>query len=187
MTDTAAAYPDCLPTAGSIGLVKVQGVTGDLIRLGQLLDGDGFEDFEHAFVLYVRGDSLESSMVVEAEVGGVRTASLAEYRGREVLWLPCPSSASTAMQTSVMTYLGVPYSFTDYAAIAAHHLRLPVSSLLEEIVKHSHHVICSQLAAACAEKAGWELAPVDFLWPGLVTPGRLAKWAPAGDEPVLIQ
>ena len=112
-------YPGCLPPPGSIGLVKIEGLVGEAIRVAQFLDGDGFRDFEHAFILYGRGDSLEESMVVEAEVGGVRTVSLAEYRGRKVLWIPCPPEYSTGMMTAAMTYFGVPYAFTDYAAIAA--------------------------------------------------------------------
>lgn len=182
MTET---YPGCLPTVGSIGLVKVKGVVGDAIRVAQLLDGDGFRDFEHAFILYGRGESVEESMVVEAETEGVRMVSLAEYKGRKVLWLTCPEDRSTAMMKAAMTYLGVPYSFTDYAAIAAHRLRSPLAKPFEEWVRASHHVICSQLAVACADKAGWGL--VGNEWDGWVTPGKLAGLAPKGTKPVLIQ
>lgn len=178
-------YPDDLPTAGSIGLVHVEGVVGEAIRVAQLLDGDGFRDFEHAFMLYGRGEDAEESSVIEAEVGGVRFASLAEYRGRRVLWLPCPPELSTAMMTTAMTYFGVPYSFTDYAAIAAHRLRSPLARSFQDWVKASHHVICSQLVVACADKAGWGL--VGNEWAGYVTPGRLAGLAPEGTKPQLIQ
>jgi len=175
-----------LPPAGSIGLVKVEGVVGEAIRVGQWFDGDGFEDYEHAFMLYQRGSQAALSTVVEAEPGGTRFAGLEEYRGRKVLWLPCPEQYTTAMMMAAVTYVGLPYSFTDYAAIAAHHLHLPVARLLEAVVEHSHHVICSQLATACADKAGWPLFPPGE-WPGYVTPGALAKLVPAGTEPQLIE
>lgn len=176
-----------LPPAGSIGLVKVEGVVGEAIRVAQALIGDGFQDYEHAFVLYQKlgGDAFSSSQIVEAEAGGTRLASLSEYRGRRVLWLPCPPELSAAMIAAAMTYVGVPYSYTDYAAIATHHLRLPGADDLKYLVNASHHVICSQLAAACADKAGWGLVADE--WPGYVTPGSLAKLVPAGEQPVLIQ
>lgn len=175
-----------LPPAGSIGLVKVEGMVGEAIRVGQWLDGDGFADYEHAFVLYQRADDIAICTVIEAETNGVRMTSLQEYEGRKVLWLPCPENLSTAMISAAVTYVGVPYAFTDYAAIAAHRLRLSISGMLEHVVSHSHHVICSQLAAACADKAGWPLLPWDE-WPGLVTPGALSKLAPAGAQPQLVE
>jgi hypothetical protein len=175
-----------LPPAGSIGLVRVEGAVGEAIRIGQWLDGDGFKDYEHAFVLYSRADDIANCTVIEAETTGARMGSLQEYEGRRVLWLPCPPEHSTAMVTAAMTYLGTPYAYTDYAAIAAHRLRLPMSGMLEHLVAYSHHAICSQLAAACADKAGWPLLSWDE-WPGYVTPGALAKLAPPGAEPVLVE
>ena len=173
-----------LPPAGSIGLVHVEGIVGEAIRVGQLLDGDGFRDFEHAFILYQAGD-LADARVIEAESEGVRSAPLAEYTGRRVLWLPCPPQYSTGMQVAAVSYIGVPYAYTDYAAVAAHRLRLPVGGVLRRIVQRSHHVICSQLAAACADKSGWPL--VRSVWPGYVTPGKLAGLAPEGAVPELIE
>lgn len=175
-----------LPPAGSIGLVKVEGVVGDAIRVAQWMDGDGFLDYEHAFVLYTRTDDIATCTVVEAETTGARMTSLQEYEGRKVLWLPCPEQYSAAMVVAAMTYVGVPYAFTDYAAITAHRLRLPMAGMLEHVVAHSHHVICSQLAAACADKARWPLLPWNE-WPGLVTPGSLSKLAPSGAVPQLIE
>jgi len=175
-----------IPPAGSIGLVRIKGLVGQAIRVGQFLDGDGFRDFEHAFVLYQRGSSAELCTVVEAEPRGARLAGLDEYKGRQVLWLSCPEQYAASMLAAAVTYVGVPYSFTDYVTVAAHHLHLPVSKLLEYVVEHSHHVVCSQLVVACADKAGWPLLP-EHDWPGFVTPGRLAQLAAADAEPTLVE
>lgn len=174
-----------LPPAGSIGLVHIEGTAGEAIRVAQWLNGDGFEDYEHAFVLYQRADDIAICTVIEAEAGGVRMTSLQEYEGRKVLWLPCPEPLSAAMITAAITYVGVPYSFTDYAAIAADTLGFSWKNKLKQYVETSHHVICSQLAAACADKAGWELVANE--WSGYVTPGDLAKLAPKGTVPQLVE
>lgn len=180
------------PPAGSIGLVHVDGVVGEAIRVGQWFDGDGFEDYEHAFMMYQRGSSADLCTVIEAGTEGVQMVGLEKYRGRKVLWLPCPDQYSSSMMIAAITYVGVPYSYTDYAAIAAHRLHQPVSELLELIVKHSHHVICSQLVWACAQKSGWVLDGSTLpwsnsTWAGYVTPGKLAQLVPAGTEPQLIE
>lgn len=174
-----------LPPAGSIGLVHVEGAVGEAIRIAQWFNGDGFKDYEHAFVLYQRADDIAVCTVIEAEVGGARMTSLQEYEGRKVLWLPCPENLSAAMIAAAVTYVGVPYSYTDYAAIAAHTLEWSWADKLKQYVEASHHVICSQLAAACADKAGWELVANE--WSGYVTPGDLAKLAPAGAVPQLVE
>lgn len=181
--------PQDLPPAGSIGLVRVEGPVGEAIRLAQFFNGDGFEDFEHAFVLYAvgvqGGTGLNEPQVIEAEQGGVVMSPLSKYAGRQVLWLPCPAALGTGVIAAAATYLGVPYSYADYFAVAAHRLDSPLDKPLREWVARSHHVICSQLAAACADKAGWNL--VKDIYPGYVTPARLASLAPADQILQLIQ
>lgn len=175
-----------IPPAGSIGLVKVEGLVGDAIRVAQLLNDDGFADYEHAFVLYGAGPDVENSWIIEAEGGGVVSSRLSKYEGRKVLWLDCPPVYASAMTAAAIHYIGVPYSYTDYFAIAAHTLSGgPVSRVLKDLVDKSHHVICSQLAAACADKAGWPLLPAD-LWPGYVTPAHLAGLAGPDVQPEVV-
>lgn len=175
-----------LPPVGSIGLVKVDGVTGEAIRLGEILDGDGLADskYQHAFVLESKA-ATATAQVIEAEPGGVRRTFLSEYAGREILWIPCPDEYQDAMVKAADTYLGIGYSFADYPAIAAHHLGLDPLHLVRGVVERSGHVMCSQMAAACVAKSGWPLIPAGS-WPGYVTPARMAAYAPPGSVPVVL-
>jgi len=67
----------------------------------------------------------------------------------------------------------VPYSFLDYAAIAAHRLHVPGAILLRRYVRSTKHLICSQLVDAAYARAGVHLFD-DGRWPGYVTPSELA-------------
>ncbi len=146
------------------------GGAGRLIRLGQWLNGDGFADFEHAFVLVGGGE------LVEAEPGGARSAPLSEYDGRSIRWstgrLQLTDDQRTAIVAAARGYLGVPYSFLDYAALAAHRFRLPGNSLVKGYVADTRHQICSQLVDQCYRDAGVQLFH-DGRWPGYVTPADL--------------
>lgn len=177
-----------LPPAGSIGLVKIGGPVGDAIHAVELLDDDGRteSEYQHAFVLLPGAAAgAINTPIVEAEPGGVREARLTEYVGRSVLWIPCPPEYSAQVVSAAMAYIGVPYAFADYAAIAAHHLGVDPLHLGEDFVKKTGHEICSMLCVACAQKAGWPLVPQN-LWAGYVDPAQLAHYAPAGAVPELI-
>lgn len=155
---------------GDIGLVSISGVVGWLIRFGQWLCGDGFADFEHAFV-YI-GDGK----VVEAEPGGARIADLTEYAGRVVRVIPAPSAEVGAnVALAARLFVGVKYSAADYYYIAIRRrLRFFAFLLpgLKRIIASSKRMICSQLADASAENAGWHLF-ADGRWVGDCTPGDL--------------
>jgi hypothetical protein len=69
-------------------------------------------------------------------------------------------------------YVGVGYSFLDYAAIAAHRFRLPIP-WLRKYVASSKHLICSALVDKCLQDAGVQLWD-DGRWNGYVTPADLA-------------
>jgi hypothetical protein len=165
---------DAAPSPGDIGLVRISGSVGAGIRFGQWLDGDGFEDFEHAFG--VVGDG----QIVEAEVGGARLAGLEEYAGLPVVWLRCPVPLQGPVAAAYRELLGRPYSFADYAALAAHRLRVPVPGL-RGYIQDTGHVICSQLVDEGARRGGWTLFD-DGRWPGYVTPGSLYKLAEESKE-----
>jgi hypothetical protein len=156
------------PQPGDFGLVKMYGDAGRLIRIGQWLNGDGFGDYEHAFVL------VEGGSVVEAEPGGARIAPVSEYS--EVLWstghVALTGEQRAAVIKAAMGYVGTPYSAADYFALAAHRLHLPLPGL-KTYVANSGHMICSQLADQCYQDAGVQLFK-DGRWPGYVTPGALA-------------
>jgi len=165
------------PQLGDIGLTSITGDVGASIRLGQWLNGDGFSVYEHAFI-YV--GPCRGGNIVEAEPGGARMADLTEYADRDISWLPAPTTGNPLLGFKVAIqarYLvGTPYSFADYAAIAAHRLRLPGSRALKSYIASTRHMICSQLADEAARRGGWNLF-ADGRWPGYVTPGDLYELA----------
>lgn len=176
-----------LPPVGSIGLTQVRGLTGLLIRLGQWLNGDGTRNFEHAFML-TAVDPDGTAWIVEAEPHvGVRETVLSKYRGRRVLWLICPEQFSFEVVTAARSYVGIHYSILDYFAIAAQRLQPEwVAPVLRWWVRRSQHQICSSMVDAAASQGGWELLR-GGVWPGYVTPARLASLAPAGAVPQRIE
>jgi hypothetical protein len=166
------SLPSTPPHAGDIGLVVMRGDLGRLIRVGQWLDGDGFENYEHAFV-YLGDESL-----VEAEPGGARREPSTKYDSFDVVRLECPPQCRAAVVEAARELIGTPYSFLDYAALATHRLHVPAPGL-RHYIGDTGHLICSQLADEAARRGGWHLFD-DNRWPGYVTPGALFQLARAG-------
>ncbi|AEW92784.1 MULTISPECIES: C40 family peptidase [Streptomycetaceae] len=156
------------PVPGDIGLTTISGAVGKLIRLGQWLNGNGFGDYEHAFVV------LPGERILEAEPGGARVRPLTAYDGAVVRYVYPPGLTDeqrTAVCAAARAYVGVPYSFLDYLAIALHRFRLWVPGL-RRYIAGTGHMICSQLADQCYQDAGVRLF-ADGRWPGYVTPMAL--------------
>lgn len=151
--------------AGDIGLVAIRGRVGQAIRLGQWALGDGYADFEHAFV------QIGADQIVEAEPYGARLAPLSQYDGRAIVWLHCPDQYRPMVAAAARGMIGVPYSFLDYGALALHRLRIPAPHL-RSYIESSGHMICSQLCDRAAELGGWHLFD-DGRWHGYVTPSSL--------------
>lgn len=155
---------------GDFGLVSIKGGVGFLIRIGQWLNGDGFRNYEHAFV-YV-GDGK----IVEAEPGGALISDLAEYDGRPIMWstglIPLTDEQRRLIVQSALAQEGTPYSFLDYLAIGLYRLHIKHPGVAKR-VEDSKHLICSQLVALDYEHAGIHLT--DFP-PYLVTPGKLTNY-----------
>jgi uncharacterized protein YycO len=168
----APAKTTLSPRPGDFGVVPIRGGVGRLIRFGQWLNGDGYANYEHAFILV--GDD----MVIEAQPGGSRQAPLSLYRDRPILWSSGHISLTDQQRAAIVAAahgrLGVPYSFLDYAALASHRFRLPGSRLLKGFVADTRHQICSQLVDQCYRDAGVTLFS-DGRWPGYVTPADLAR------------
>jgi hypothetical protein len=153
-----------------IGLVKINGEVGRLIRLGQFLNGDGSEDFEHAFM------DLGDGTLIEAEPGGARIRPLSEYDNASVYW--CDSiydNVAPALRTGIALaardFEGVGYSAADYFALVGH--RFGVNSRwLENEISRSDRLICSQLVDLAYCRGGYHIF-TDHRWSGYVTPGGL--------------
>ncbi|RKE19934.1 hypothetical protein [Streptomyces sp. TLI_171] len=160
------------PLPGDFAVVRMGGRTGRLIRIGQFLNGDGFADYEHAFV------HVGDGQLVEAQPGGAELRPLSVYDGRPVLWstgrIPLTEEQRTAITAAAHRYVGTPYSLADYLALAAARIHLPAGPLLRNYVATSKHMICSQLVDQCYQDAGVHLFD-DHRWPGYVTPADLAK------------
>jgi len=144
---------------------------GGLIRIGQFLAGTGFAQYEHAAV-YIGG-----GLIVQAASSGVNIAHVSDYDGYDTLWstgiIELTDAQRLAICAAAHSYVGVPYSWVDYAALAAHRLHLlPATRLLKNYVASSKHMICSQLVDQCYQDAGKHLFN-DNRWPGYVMPGSL--------------
>jgi cell wall-associated NlpC family hydrolase len=163
-----------LPEIADFGLVKMNGDSGRLIRFGQWLNGDGFADFEHAFI-YVGDDQI-----IEAEPKGAKLSSVHEYKNIvwSTGWFDVTDVQRRDIAHTALSLAGTPYSFADYAAIAAHTLHVPGNGLLKSYVSSSKHLICSQLVDYCYRQSGADLFP--GRWPGYVTPASLYDLRPKG-------
>lgn len=156
------------PLPGDIGLTSVVGPVGWGIRVGEYLLGDGVTPYEHAFLV------LEDGTLIEAQPGGAQIVGLDEYAGQHVEYV----SPELSMEQRYLicekgrAMVGTPYSFLDYAAIAAHRFRLPVP-WLRRYIASTKHQICSQMVDQIYADAGIHLFS-DSRWPGYVVPADLA-------------
>jgi hypothetical protein len=157
------------PRPGDVGLTTISGAGGKLIRLGQWLNGDGFGDREHAFVVTEAEGLLQDMLIVEAMPGG---AVQVRNWHTDCVYLRCPDQYRDAVAAAARGYVGVPYSFLDYGALALHRLHIPYPHL-KRFIADGGHQICSQLADQSAADGGWHL--FKNTWPGDVTPGDLAR------------
>jgi hypothetical protein len=152
---------------GMIGLTSISGDIGRMIRLGQLLNGNGFSRYEHAFVYLDAGD------IIEAEPGGAMIRPL-HHDG--IHWCTgiarlLPPFTSKALADVAVQLEGVPYSWADYAALFTRRLHIPAPGL-KTYIASSGHLICSQLADELYLRLGAHVFD-DGRWPGYVTPGAL--------------
>lgn len=118
---------------------------------------------------------LNAGLLIEAQPGGAVIRSLADYAGRDVLYVSPPDLTGAQRQAicaAGMRYLGVGYSAVDYFALAAHRFHLPIPGL-RRYVASSRRMICSQLVDQAYQDAGVHLFR-DGRWPGFCTPADLA-------------
>jgi uncharacterized protein YycO len=161
------------PQPGDFFVTRIEGFTGRAIRVAQFLNGSGFADFEHAGVV-VPNDYGLPTRIVEAEPGGAQRNSIRKLDPAHTRYssLDLTSVQRDKIVSTALSLVGTPYSFLDYAALAARRLHIPVPGL-REYIANGKHLICSQLVDYCYRQAGVELF-ADGRWPGYVTPGDLA-------------
>lgn len=138
------------------------------IRVGEWANGDGFSKYAHAGIL------LDDATILEAEPGGARIRPMTEYATDLMAWSSWDLTPGqrASIVAAARGLEGVPYSFVDYFAIAAHRFRLPLPGL-RRYVSSSGHMICSQLVDEAYSQADVHLF-ADGRWPGYVTPADLA-------------
>ena len=153
------------PQKGDFGLVTIPGSVGFLIRVGQWLNGNGFKNYEHAFIY------VDENTIVEAMPGGAIVSEAAKYASVRVSTVPLTDEQRQGIADTARSLQGTPYSFLDYFAIAAHRFHLPVPGL-RKYIESTRHLICSALVDECYNKAGVELFD-DYRWDGYVTPADL--------------
>jgi hypothetical protein len=158
------------PQAGDFGLTSIKGGVGFLIRLGQWLNGDGFFDYEHAFIY------LGNGKIMEAEPGGACISDISEYDGRPIMWstglIPLTDAQRSTIVGNAINQAGTPYSFLDYLAIGLYRVGIRHPGIANRVEK-SKHLICSQLVAVDYDNA---LSPIGDWPPYLVTPGKLREY-----------
>jgi hypothetical protein len=168
---TTALYT---PQPGDIGLVHTNGEVGRLIRIGQWLNGDGFADFEHAFIVTDEWSNNGKQMIVQAESGGVQFVELAYSNVHWCLGLSHELTLAdrAAISQAAIECIGKRYGFLDYFSLAAERLHIPGHSLFTNYVKSTSTMICSQVCAWAYFKGGKPIWPGQA-WTGDDTPGDL--------------
>lgn len=154
------------PQPGDFGLTRINGLGGRLIRAGQYLNGDGYADYEHAFIVGPGGQ------VIEADPSGARAAA-DTYPDSETVYSSWPLTDRQRLDIVAAAYnfVGTPYSWLDYVSIALRRLGFR-PQWLRDYVASSKHLICSQLVDAAYTAAGVPLF-TDGRWAGDVTPACL--------------
>lgn len=158
------------PLPGDIGLVEISGGVGKLIRFGQWLNGDGYGNYEHAFIY------LGDGKLVEAQPGGAIIADLSKYDGRDIFWSTGLISLTAQQRMTIVTLarnqVGTPYSFLDYFAMFTKRFHLPLPWVSARVLS-SKHLICSQLCAKDYELAGSKISNKPAY---LTSPGRIKDY-----------
>ena len=168
------------PRLGDFCCVPVSGALGIGITLGQWLDGDRWQFYDHTEIYVGEPD--------DAGPHGYTVATYPNGHGKRAL--PCPPAElpgslwssglldlSGTQRVDIVDYAlshqDTGYSFLDYGALVLHGLRFPFPHL-RRYIESTHHQICSQFVDSAYQAAGIELFS-DRRWQGYVKPGDLAQ------------
>ena len=157
------------PQAGDFVLVDIRDFPGNLIHIGQILNGDGFGHYEHAAIYDGNGGLYEAT-----PRNGFERNPLTEYNPKSLFWSTGIIKPTAEERVSIVATakkcIGVDYSFLDYFALAAHRFHI-WAPYLKRYIGTTKHMICSQAVDYCYNQAGIQL--FTGVWPGYVTPGDL--------------
>jgi len=151
-----------------------------LIKWGQLLLGEpGYP--HHVAVVTTVGDRMRPyPRIVQAMPSGAEEIRLGpQHLGPDYVYLrPAYRVAATdyggmaeCVAAAARAYVGTPYSFADYVAIAGWHFGVK-NGPIRRYVTSSKHMICSQLADQALSDAGFHVFD-DGRLPQDVTPSAL--------------
>lgn len=155
------------PRPGDFGLVSIPGGVGFLIRVGQWLNGNGFRNYEHAFIV------LDEYSLLEAMPGGAIVSSLDKYSHHRVRYstVELTDQQRADIVSQARKLQGTPYSILDYLAIAAKRFNLKFPGL-DSRVKSYKHMICSVVVAHLYDDNGSQLTdqPAYLVDPEMLIP-----------------
>lgn len=155
------------PKIGDVGLTRISGFVGKMIRIGQWLNGVSWEQAQYEHSLLYLGDG----MAIEAQPGGAWIYPVErEWQPGEILWVritDLTAEQQAALIREADKLKGTPYSFLDYVALMVRRFGIPFPGL-KKYVANTKHMICSQLVDELYHRAGIEL--FEGRWPGYVIP-----------------
>ena len=166
---------------GDFAAVHMHDDTSGLIHIGEILNGDGFRNYEHA-ITYLGG---QEDLIIEAEPSGAKIVPM-HYNIEDCLWstgisrLSLTVSQAFRIDEIANTLKGTPYSWLDYWALAMHRLRIPAPGL-RDYIGSTGHMICSQMVDTIRLMMRDHLFD-DDRWPGYVTPVDLANLISGGAQ-----
>jgi hypothetical protein len=153
---------------GSLGLGKIPGFQGFLVKIAQLLYGS-YSKWTHVFVI------LDDETVLQAEPGGASIVPLATYlppNAGRLLNIPLTDQQRKKVVEIARKMQGTPYSGLDYASLFLHRLHIRPKWVVDRVMS-TGHMICSQLGDWILDLAGYHLFE-DGRYAGDVVPGDIS-------------
>lgn len=161
----------CVPISGEVGLA---------VEVGQFLDGQKFQPYEHVEVYVGLPDAAgPHGYTVSAYPGGHgrRPLSCAPAKVPGSLWssglIDLDDGQRQLIVSWALDHQDVGYSALDYLALAAHRFHFPVPQL-RSYIESTRHMICSQFTDAAYQAGNVQLFP-NKRWNGYVDPMDLAE------------
>lgn len=151
---------------GDIGFMGMAGGVGVFVEQAQRwVDRSTPEERKIRHVLVVTDTADQDSgwpLAVQAMPHGAEEIRLTPGRHGDVIFIRpyYGYSQGERVAAAARGYIGAPYSFLDYAAIAGRHalaLKPTQRTLFDRYVSATGHMICSQLADQCLSDAGWHV------------------------------